>query len=55
MDCASPPQNGYPFCNTDLDIDTRVEDLLSRLNATGKIAQTYGDLPWRFVKCNTAF
>lgn len=41
VDCASPPQSGYPFCNSALSVDERVDDLLSRLDVIEKINQTY--------------
>ena len=40
VDCASPPQSGYPFCDPSLDLDARVDDLMARLSDDEVIAQT---------------
>ena len=40
VDCQSPPQSGYPFCDPSLPIDQRAEDLVGRLTLEELINQT---------------
>jgi beta-glucosidase len=41
VDCASPPQSGYPFCDTTLTAEERAADLVARLSADELVAQTW--------------
>jgi hypothetical protein len=41
VDCESPPQSTFPFCDPSLDIDKRVDDLVGRLSDEEVINQTY--------------
>ena len=45
VDCQSKPQADYPYCNPDLDIDERVEDLVSRMTLDEAIFQTWSEAP----------
>ena len=40
-----PPLHSYPYCNPDLDIDTRVDDLVSRMTLEEAIGQTSSIAP----------
>ena len=35
--CADAPWNTLPYCDTTLDLETRVKDLLSRLSLSDKV------------------
>lgn len=37
--CDHAPENGYPFCNAQLPLPTRVSDLLSRMSLADKLSQ----------------
>lgn len=41
--CDSAPFNTYPYCNPELSVDVRVQDLLGRLTLDEKISQTMAD------------
>ena len=41
VDCQSPPQSSYPFCNPKLSPEARATDLVSRLTQDELIAQTF--------------
>ena len=41
--CADPPLNTYPYCNSKLPIDQRVDDLLSRLTLWEKVFMQNSD------------
>ena len=45
VDCQSAPQSSYAFCNVDLPIPERVDDLVSRLSLVEKINQTSSIAP----------
>jgi hypothetical protein len=38
--CDEAPQSSYPMCDTTLPLDTRVDDLMSRLSDAEVIQQT---------------
>ncbi|KAK8791952.1 hypothetical protein WA158_005329 [Blastocystis sp. Blastoise] len=40
VDCQSKPQSEYPYCNSDLSINERVEDLVSRMTLEELVNQT---------------
>ena len=50
--------NSYPYCNPDLDIDERVEDLVSRMTLDEAIFQTWSEAPaiehlgMKYVPCS---
>ncbi|KAK8810481.1 hypothetical protein WA158_007056 [Blastocystis sp. Blastoise] len=45
VDCQSKPQADYPYCNPELSIDERVDDLVSRMTLEEAIFQTWSEAP----------
>ena len=43
LTCQDPPLNTYPYCNPDLPINERVNDLISRLTTEEKVNLTNSD------------
>ncbi|KAK8795612.1 hypothetical protein WA158_000269 [Blastocystis sp. Blastoise] len=45
VDCQSKPQADYPYCNPELSIDERVDDLVDRMTLDEAIYQTWSVAP----------
>ena len=39
--CMEPPWSGYPYCNDQLDAETRAKDLVSRLTLAEKVGALF--------------